>query len=349
MHGLRQEYDIRHKHGLLSASRSSSVAGSRPTTAESWLTYPQQPHLPMQPSQAPAHTSNHGSAPSQSAHECSTSWPFAQSPIPVSLAAHSTSPTRQQSEKHTAQSAADHGAIHGRSASDLQKAVAAMGSGISLQEHQQTLSPIRTQRSITSTASARSAHSQHILQRLVSVTDSGDQSQAVMSLSHAQQLQHIMHPGAAPASPIARLSSKIAERQSTQTQQLVLKPAAQRELHLAVPAQSTESVNQSPQVSAAAAQGAAALRKSTLLSNHFDMFDSDTSSEDEDAKHQVRTATASKCVASLQMYLLIKCWLCMYGLDKYTVRPFPKRLEGSLGIQMSFNWIRSARCSTLYA
>ena len=100
MHGLRQEYDSRHRHGMLPSSRSSSVAGSRPTTADSWQAY-----ITVQPSQTPMHSSSSlscGDAASDIAQTVNSSWPFAQSPAPHAVATHGASQSlvQQQPRRH---------------------------------------------------------------------------------------------------------------------------------------------------------------------------------------------------------------------------------------------------------
>ena len=248
MHGLKQEYDNRHRHGTLPSSRSSSVAGSRPTTADSWQAYPHQSRITAQPSQPPLQTSSSLSADgaaSQNAQTVNPSWPFAQSPAPESLAAHGTYQSLVQPQQH------NHGGIAGQQPhrpkriSEFHSAVTAMGQGTSLQEHQQTLSPIRTQQSISN---SRSAHSQRILERLISVAKPGN-------MSPSTQAQHSI------------------VRQTTESSP---KPAARRVLYPAAAADSSGSLNHTGQFAKAdTAEAAGALRKTRLLPSHFDLFDSE--------------------------------------------------------------------------
>lgn len=265
MHGLRQEYDNRQRHGTLPSSRSSSVAGSRPTTADSWQAYPHHSRITAQPSQPPLQPSSSLSADgaaSQNAQTVNPSWPFAQSPAPESLAAHGTyqSLVLQQPQQHI------HGGIAGQQPhrpkriSESHSAVTAMGQGTSLQEHQQALSPIRTQQSISNSTRTRSAHSQRILERLILVAKPGN-------MSPSTQAQHSIVRQTTKSSP---------------------KPAARRVLYPAAAADSSGSLNHAGQFAPAdTAEAAGALRKTRLLPSHFDLFDSDSSSEDEDARQQV--------------------------------------------------------------
>ena len=261
MHGLRQEYDSRHRHGMLPSSRSSSVAGSRPTTADSWQAYPHQPHITVQPSQTPMHSStslNSGDAASDIPQTVSLSWPFAQSPAPHVVATHgpSQSLVQQQPRRHKHDGIAGQQAHTGRSGSELHSAVTAIGT--SLQEHQQTLSPIRTQQSTSSRT--RSAHSQRILERLISVAKPGN-----------------MSPGTQAQQGVTRQTSASSP-----------KSAARRVLYPTAPAVSSGSVNQTGRLAAAdPTEAAGASRKPRLLPSHFDLFDSDSSSEDQDGSQQV--------------------------------------------------------------
>lgn len=283
MDGLRQEYDNR-RHGILSSSRGSSVAGSRPTTAESWWSNPHQSEINAQvpqPSQRPV---IRDSSLLRASHGSATSWPFAHSPIPVPLTAHSTLEAVAEQPRTAPCISVQESRRSGPS--DLQTAVTAADTSISLLEHQQSLSPIRTQQSISNSAGIRSAHSQRILDRLASVSSSGDETEAFLKLSQNQQLQLVRQPGSAKISAKFGLQTVSVKDSPSQSP----KPVPRRVLDLGPPAQSSGSVNQMMQPSTAgtpAAQAGPVSRKAKLLPNHYDMFDSDTSSEEEDTQRQV--------------------------------------------------------------
>ena len=318
MHGLRQEYDSRHRHGMLASSRSSSVAGSRPTTADSWPAQPHHSQIAAQPSQLPSHTSSGMSSDATDLHNAqavSDSWPFAQSPIPATLTGHvmSQSSGLQQSQQQRHHSTGHQQANTGRAASDLHSAtaVALMDPGVSLQQYQQTLSPIRTQQTISSSASTRSPHSQRISRRLASVPTAGNLvpgPQPQHGLSQTQQLQ------------LMRLADSADPQLSPMSR-------ARRVLYSHARVHSSGTVTQSEKLSAAdtaASLVADVSRKARLLPSHFDLFDSESSSEEEDAEDQVqavantfhRSACHEQRLMLLRRQIAYICWLLLQACTR---------------------------------
>ena len=284
---------------MLASSRSSSTAGSRPTTADNRPDQLHHSQVAAQPSQLPSYTSSGVSSDAIDLHiaqAVSHTWPFAQSLIPATLTGQVMSQPLglQQSQQQRHHSTGHQQAYTGNAASDLQFAVALMGPGVSLQQYQHTLSPIRTQQTVSSSASTRSPHSQRIAQRLASVPTAGNLApgpQTQHGLSQTQQLQFV------------RLADS-AEPQLSPTSR------ARRVLYPHARVHSTGTVTQSEKLSAAdtaASLVADGSRKARLLPSHFDLFDSESSSEEEDSRDQVqavaKTFHRSACHEQRLMFL----------------------------------------------